>query len=158
MIHSLADYKGDKETKNISMPINKPKKYQNHKSLGKYPMPKNNINNNSEKKNFQAFKGRGKALSMVKTEGLKVNKYVQNKADKNKQMVKIDIRLFNGQVITTNFNSNQTVRDIKTFVEKKTACHNFSLVEGFPPKVLSNLSSTLEQLNLKNCLITQKLK
>ena len=157
MIHSLADYKGDKETKNISMPINKPKKYQNHKSLGKYSMPKNN-NINSEKNKFQAFKGRGKALSMVKTEGLKVNKYVQNKADKNKQMVKIDIRLFNGQVITTNFNSNQTVRDIKTFVEKKTACHNFSLVEGFPPKVLSNLSSTLEQLNLKNCLITQKLK
>ena len=157
MIHSLADYKGDKETKNISMPINKPKKYQNHKSLGKYSMPKNN-NINSEKNKFQAFKGRGKALSMVKTEGLKVNKYVQNKADKNKQMVKIDIRLFNGSVITTNFNSNQTVRDIKTFVEKKTACHNFSLVEGFPPKVLSNLSSTLEQLNLKNCLITQKLK
>ena len=153
MIHSLADYSQENknETKNIQMPINsKPKKYQNHKSLGKYPMPKNN--------NFQAFKGRGKAVSMVKTEGLKVNKFVQNKPDKNKQQVKIDIRLFNGQVITTNFNSNQTVKDIKNFVERKTACHNFSLVEGFPPKVLNNLNATLEQLNLKNCLITQKLK
>ena len=54
MIHSLADYKGDKESKNISMPINKPKKYQNHKSLGKYPMPKKN-NINSEKKKFSSF-------------------------------------------------------------------------------------------------------
>ena len=151
MIHSLADYSsGNKNpSKNIQMNITS-KKYQNHKSLGKYPIQKNN--------NFHAFKGRGKAVSMVKTEGLKVNKFVQNKPDKNKQIIKIDIRLFNGQVITTNFNSNQTVRDIKTFVERKTACHNFSLIEGFPPKVLNNLSATLEQLNLKNCLITQKLK
>ena len=159
MIHSLADYPGDKDSKqNFTKPINsKPKKYQNHKSLGKYPFPKNN-NTNSEQQKFHAFKGRGKAVSTVKTQGLKVNKYIQNKTDKNKQIVKIDIRLFNGQVITTNFNSNQTIRDIKNFVEKKTGSHNFSLVEGFPPKVLSNLSSTLEQLNLKNCLITQKLK
>ena len=162
MIHSLADYSNENQTnqtKHIQMPINsKPKKYSNHKSLGKYPIPKNNNFNSSEKSKFQAFKGRGKAVSMVKTEGLKVNKFVQNKPDKNKQQVKIDIRLFNGQVITSNFNSNQTVKDIKNFVERKTACHNFSLVEGFPPKVLNNLSATLEQLNLKNCLITQKLK
>ena len=161
MIHSLADYSQEnkKETKHIQMPINsKPKKYQNHKSLGKYPVSKNNNINSIEKPKFHVFKGRGKAVSMVKTEGLKINKFVQNKPDKNKQQVKIDIRLFNGQVITTNFNSNQTVRDIKNFVERKTACHNFSLVEGFPPKVLNNLSATLEQLNLKNCLITQKLK
>lgn len=161
MIHSLADYSGDKskENKNISVPINKKNKNY-HKSVGKYPNPiqKNNNFNSSEKSKFQAFKGRGKAVSMVKTQGLKVNKFIQNKADKNKQIVKIDIRLFNGQVIASNFNSNQTVRDIKNFVEKKTSCHNFSLVEGFPPKVLNNLNSTLEQLNLKNCLITQKLK
>ena len=162
MIHTLADYsngsninqKQSKQTKNIQMLIGQnPKKYQNHKSLGKYPLSKNNNINSIEKPKFHAFKGRGKAVSMVKTEGLKINKFVQNKPDKNKQII-----LFNGQVITTNFNSNQTVRDIKTFVERKTACHNFSLIEGFPPKVLNNLSATLEQLNLKNCLITQKLK
>ena len=167
MIHTLADYSNDsninqkqsKQTKNIQMSIGQnQKKYQNHKSLGKYPVSKNNNINSIEKPKFHAFKGRGKAVSMVKTEGLKINKFVQNKPDKNKQIIKIDIRLFNGQVITTNFNSNQTVRDIKTFVERKTACHNFSLIEGFPPKVLNNLNATLEQLNLKNCLITQKLK
>ena len=162
MIHSLADYSNEKqnENKNSKGGINLTHKiYPKHKSLGKYPIPKNNNNiNSSDKPKFHAFKGKGKAVSMVKTEGLKVNKFVQNKTDKNKEIIKIDIRLFNGQVITTNFNSNQTVKDIKNFVERKTACHNFSLVEGFPPKVLNNLSATVEQMNLKNSLITQKLK
>ena len=162
MIHSLADYSNEKqnENKNSKGGINLTHKiYPKHKSLGKYPIPKNNNNNNSsDKPKFHAFKGKGKAVSMVKTEGLKVNKFVQNKTDKNKEIIKIDIRLFNGQVITTNFNSNQTLREIKNFVERKTGCHNFSLVEGFPPKVLNNLSATVEQMNLKNSLITQKLK
>ena len=164
MIHSLADYSSDNKTKNpsknIQMNITSKKiSNHNHKSLGKYPVPKNNnINNPSDPKKFQAFKGRGKALSMVKTQGLKVNKFIQNKPDKKKEIIKIDIRLFNGEVISTNFNSSQTVRDIKNFVEKKTGSHNFSLVEGFPPKVLNSLNATIEQLNLKNCLITQKLK
>ena len=158
MIHSLADYSSDNKNntnKNNSKPLTfNHNKIQAHKSVGKYPLPKNN-NINS---NFKAFKGRGKAVSMVKTEGLKINKFVQNKTNKNKEIIKINIRLFNGNVIAANFNSDQTVRDIKTFVEKKTECHNFSLVEGFPPKVLNNLTATIAQLNLKNSLITQKLK
>ena len=58
MIHTLADYSNDsninqkqsKQTKNIQMSIGKnPKKYQNHKSLGKYPVSKNNNINSIEK-------------------------------------------------------------------------------------------------------------
>ena len=123
MIHSLADYSSDKKNipnkKSTSKPLtfNQNKnKIQAHKSVGKYPLPKNN-NINS---NFKAFKGRGKAVSMVKTEGLKINKFVQNKTNKNKEIIKINIRLFNGNVITANFNSDQTLRYIKNFVEKKT--------------------------------------
>ena len=111
MIHSLADYSPDKKNipnkKSTSKPLtfNQNKnKIQAHKSVGKYPLPKNN-NINS---NFKAFKGRGKAVSMVKTEGLKINKFVQNKTNKNKEIIKINIRLFNGNVITANFNSDQT--------------------------------------------------
>ena len=122
MIHSLADYSSDKKNipnkKSTSKPLtfNQNKnKIQAHKSVGKYPLPKNN-NINS---NFKAFKGRGKAVSMVKTEGLKINKFVQNKTNKNKEIIKINIRLFNGNVITANFNSDQTLRDVKNFVEKK---------------------------------------
>ena len=157
MIHSLGDYKqGENNNININITKNQNQRIQNHKSLGKYPIPKKNIIN--EDKKFHAFKGRGKAVSAVKVDGLKVNKFVKNITDKNKEIIKIDIRLFNGTVVTTNFNSNQTIKDIKNFVEKKTGCHNFCLVEGFPPKVITKLNSTIEQLNLKNCMITQKLK
>ena len=160
MIHSLADYKEDnncegnncRQNKNICM------KKNNHKSLGKYTIPKITNNNQIEKNKFHAFKGKGRAVSHVNTNGLKVNKYVVNKLDKNKPSCKIDIRLFNGTVVTANFNLNQTIRDIKNFVEKKSGCHNFSLLEGFPPKPLTDLKKTIEQLNLKDCMLTQKIK
>ena len=160
MIHSLADYREDntankggnnKQSKNITFS----NKY-NAKSLGKYKIPKHN-NNQSDHK-FHAFIGKGRAISHVNTNGLKVNKYVVNKLDKNKPSCKIDIRLFNGVVVTSNFNLNQTIKDIKNFVEKKSGSHNFSLLEGFPPKPLTELNKTIEQLNLKGCMLTQKIK
>ena len=158
MIHSLADYKHESDDEDDEKPKKKTRKnYNNHKSLGKYSAPLSNINSNNAPK-FQAFKGKGRAVSHVNTNGLKVNKFVVNKTDKNKPTCKIDIRLFNGQVVTANFNLNQTVRDIKNFVEKKSGSHNFSLLEGFPPKVLKELNKTIEQLNLKGCMLTQKLK
>ena len=94
----------------------------------------------------------------VNTKGLIVNKYVTNKLDKKKPTCKIDIRLFNGVVVTTTFNLSQTVRDIKNFVEKKSGSHNFSLLEGFPPKPLTELNKTIEQLNLMGVMLTQKVK
>ena len=126
--------------------------------MGKYAIPKNNNTNQTENKQFHAFKGKGRAVSQVNTTGLKVNKYVVNKVDKNKPSCKIDIRLFNGTVVTANFNLNQTIRDIKNFVEKKSGCHNFHLLEGFPPKPLTDLRKTIEELNLKGCMLTQKIK
>lgn len=164
MIHSLADYKGDNSNQggksgNVNKGANH-KKY-NVKSLGKYNLPKttnNNNNNPSDKPKFHAFTGKGRTVSQVNTNGLKVNKYVVNKPDKNKPVCKIDIRLFNGVVVSANFNLSQTVRDIKNFVEKKSGCHNFSLLEGFPPKALTDLKKTIEELNLKGCMLTQKVK
>ena len=174
MIHSLGDYKEGNNNKTIKkVPGNNKAgvhKKNNPKSLGKYVVPKNNnihnlyninnINNNnqSDKNKFHAFAGKGRAVSHVNTNGLKVNKFVVNKPDKNKPSCKIDIRLFNGEVVTATFNLNQTVRDIKNFVEKKSGSHNFTLLEGFPPKPLTDLKKTIEQLNLKGCMITQKIK
>ena len=53
MIHSLADYSNEKqnENKNSKGGINLTHKiYPKHKSLGKYPIPKNNNNINSSDK------------------------------------------------------------------------------------------------------------
>ena len=150
MIHSLADYREDNK--------NTCTKKNNHKSLGKYTIAKVTNNNQNDTNKFHAFRGKGRAVSQVNTNGLKVNKYVVNKVDKNKPSCKIDIRLFNGTVVTANFNLNQTIRDIKNFVEKKSGCHNFHLLEGFPPKPLTDLRKTIEELNLKGCMLTQKIK
>ena len=175
MIHSLGDYKEGNNNRNIKKVSGNNRagvhKKTNPKSLGKYVVPKNNnihnlyninnINNNnnqSDKNKFHAFAGKGRAVSHVNTNGLKVNKFVVNKPDKNKPSCKIDIRLFNGEVVTATFNLNQTVRDIKNFVEKKSGSHNFTLLEGFPPKPLTDLKKTIEQLSLKGCMITQKIK
>ena len=161
MIHTLADYREDNTTKKAENKGQANKKAiplrHNVKSLGKNIIPKNNNNNQSEPK-FHAFKGKGRAVSQVNTTGLKVNKYVVNKPDKIKPTCKIDIRLFNGVVVTANFNLNQTVRDIKNFVEKKSGSHNFNLLEGFPPKPLSQLNKTIEELKLSGCMLTQKVK
>ena len=160
MIHSLADYREDNSNKKPSNSKNTNKSISlrhDVKSLGKYKVPKNNNTNQTETK-FHAFRGKGRAVSHVNTNGLKVNKFVVNKPDKNKPTCKIDIRLFNGVVITANFNLNQTVKDIKNFVERKSGSHNFSLLEGFPPKALTDLKKTIEELNLKGCMLTQKVK
>ena len=164
MIHSLKDYSEQNNNKGavgfqfkVQPNSNTSKFNRNHKSLGKYNVPKINNNNNAGA-NFHAFKGKGRAVSQVNTNGLKVNKFVTNKIDKKKPTCKIDIRLFNGTVVTANFNLSQTVRDIKSFVERKSGSHNFSLLEGFPPKPLTELNKTIEQLNLKDCMLTQKVK
>ena len=165
MIHSLADYNGsqnnnkrgnnsNKNTKNINLC------YQ-PQSFGKCKSPqKNNYNAQNEKGKFQAFRGKGRAVSQVnsKVNQLKVNKFVVNKPDKTKPTCKIDIRLFNGVVVTANFNLTSTVRDIKNFVERKSGSHNFSLLEGFPPKPLTELNKTIEQLKLQGTMLTQKIK
>ena len=158
MIHSLADYREDNGGENQRQPNrNINTKKHNPKSLGKYRIQKNNDINQNEKK-FHAFTGKGRAVSQVNTNGLKVNKYVVNKLDKNKPSCKIDIRLFNGTVVTATFNLNQNLRDVKNFVEKKSGSHNFHLLEGFPPKPLTELNKTIEQLNLKGVMLTQKVK
>ena len=149
MIHTLKDYKDNEEMK-MKPNIKKSNKYR---SLGK--IPKNATKPIS--KNPNAFKGKGRAVSQVNVSGLKVDKYVQNKPDKNKPIYNIRIRLFNGQIIQCNFNSNQTVRDIKNFIQKKSGSLNFSIMEGFPPKALTQLNKTIEELNLKDCLLTQRI-
>ena len=161
MIHTLKDYKDQDDNKRggpqfkVTPKVNTNKFNHNHKSLGKYNIPKTNNNPSS---NFHAFKGRGRAVSQINTNGLKVNKFVTNQIDKKKPTCKIDIRLFNGTVVTANFNLNQTIREIKNFVERKSGSHNFSLLEGFPPKPLTELNKTIEQLGLKDCMLTQKVK
>ena len=70
---------------------------------------------------------------------------------------KINVRLFNGEVVNAEFNSFHTLRDVYYYVRKASGCNNFSLLEGFPPKSLRDYDKTIGDLHLQNTTLTQKI-
>ena len=108
-------------------------------------------------KEFHAFTGLGKSISSVNTEGLHVDENVCSNVDKSKPTCKINIRLFNGEITSEEFNLSQTLQDIINFVKKKSGSNNFSLLEGFPPRPLTDYNKTIQELHLEGSLLTQKI-
>ena len=110
-----------------------------------------------EEKKFQAFTGLGKSISSVNTEGLHVNKNATSNVDRSKPTCKVNIRLFNGEVVSEDFNLSQTLQDVINFVKKKSGSNNFSLLDGFPPRPLTGYNKTIQELHLEGSLLTQKI-
>ena len=110
-----------------------------------------------EEKKFQAFTGLGQSISSVSTKGLVVNKDATSDVDRTKPTCKVNIRLFNGEVVSEDFNLDQTLKDVINFVTKKSGSNNFSLLDGFPPKPLNALNKTIQELHLEGTLLTQKI-
>ena len=111
-----------------------------------------------EEKKFTAFAGSGKIIDNVNTQGLHVDKGVETGADKSKPTCTINIRLFNGEIIKSEFNYTQTLREIYYYVQKLSGSNNFALLDGFPPKKLRDYDKTIEYLKLENTTLTQKIK
>ena len=110
-----------------------------------------------EEKKFQAFTGLGKSISSVNTQGLKIDKNATSNVDRSKPTCKVNIRLFNGEVASEDFNLNQTLRDVFNFVKKKSGSNNFSLLDGFPPRPLTDYNKTIQELHLEGSLLTQRI-
>jgi len=110
-----------------------------------------------EEKKFHAFTGAGKSLSSVNTQGLHVDKNVTSNVDKSKPTCKVNIRLFNGEVVSEDFNLTQTFQDVINFVKKKSGSNNFSLLDGFPPRPITAFNKTIQELHLEGSLLTQKI-
>ena len=110
-----------------------------------------------EEKKFQAFTGLGKSISSVNTQGLHIDKNVSSNVDRSKPTCKVNIRLFNGEVVNEDFNFNQTLRDVFNFVKRKSGSNNFSLLDGFPPRPLTDYNKTIQELNLQGSLLTQRI-
>ena len=110
-----------------------------------------------EEKKFQAFTGLGKSISSVNTQGLHIDKNVSSNVDRSKPTCKVNIRLFNGEVVNEDFNFNQTLRDVFNFVKRKSGSNNFSLLDGFPPRPLTDYNKTIKELNLQGSLSTQRI-
>ena len=109
-------------------------------------------------KKFVAFTGTGQSLSGININNFKVNENVSNNFfDKNKPSVKINIRLFNGEVVTEEFNLDSNFSLVLDFVRKKTGNGNFSLIRGFPPKPINEINKKISELKLENEMLTQRL-
>jgi UBX domain-containing protein 1 len=110
-----------------------------------------------EEKKFQAFTGQGKSLSSVNTQGLYVDKNATSNVDRSRPTCKVNIRLFNGEVVSEDFNLNQTLQDVINLVKKKSGINNFSLLDGFPPRPLTDYYKTIQELHLEGSLLTQRI-
>ena len=110
-----------------------------------------------EEKKFQAFTGYGKSVSSVNTQGLHVNKNATSNVDRTRPTCKVNIRLFNGEVVSEDFNLTQPFQDVTNFVRKKSGSNNFSLLDGFPPRPITGYNKTIQELHLEGSLLTQKI-
>lgn len=111
----------------------------------------------NEKKKFTAFSGFGQILGNVNTEGLHVNKQVNTFANYYSPICHINIRLFNGEIIKAPFNYGQTAGDIYVYVRKVSGSNNFVLLDGFPPRPITDYGRTIGELGLYNTVLTQKI-
>ena len=108
-------------------------------------------------KKFEAFSGKGQSLGSINTQGLKVDKNAVFQIDKSKPTCKVNIRLFNGETVCEEFNLCNTVRDIMRFVENVSGSHNFTLLDGFPPRPIVQVDKTIEELKLQGSMLTQRI-
>lgn len=110
-----------------------------------------------EKEKFKAFSGFGHLVRNINSDGLYVNKSANTSADIYSPLCHINIRLFNGEVIKAPFNYWQTLGDVYIYVKKLSGSDNFILLDGFPPKPLTNYGGTISQLGLQNTVLTQRI-
>ena len=110
-----------------------------------------------EEKKFTVFGGQGKAIGNINIEGLNIDKEVKNVVDIYRPVCTISIRLFNGEIIKSDFNYIQTLRDIYYFVRRISGSNNFTLLDGFPPRPLRDYDRTIGELNLQNTILTQRI-
>ena len=106
---------------------------------------------------FQAFTEQGKSLGNVNTQGLHIDNIATSNVDRSRPTCKVNIRLFNGDAVNEDFNLNQTLRDVFNFVRRKSGGGNFSIVDEFPLRQLTDFNKTIQELHLDNSLLTQRI-
>ena len=134
----------------------KMRKMQKIKKEPKEPI-KEEPKEKEEEKKFVPFIGEGFNVANVNVEGLYVKKDVKHSLNELIPMCHLNIRLFNGEIIKTEFNYTQTLASIYKYVKQISGSNNFILLEGFPPRPLKELNKCIKDLNLDNTTLTQKL-
>ncbi len=114
-------------------------------------------NEKNEKKKFTAFSGFGQLLGNINTQGLHIDKNVKTSVNCFDPICHVNIRLFNGEIIKSPFNYSHTVGDIYIYVRKVSGSDNFVLLDGFPPKPITDYGKSIGEQRLYNSVITQKI-
>ena len=97
-------------------------------------------------------------MGKVVSSTLNINKNVNFEVNTQAPSTKINIRLHNGESIVQEFNLTNTVNDIITFVKKVAPVSgSFQLIEGFPPKPLTDMNKSIDELKLSGTTLTQRL-
>ena len=86
-----------------------------------------------------------------------MDKSATSNVDRSRPTCKVNIRLFNGEVVSEDFNLDQTLQDVINFVRKKSGSNNFSLLDGFPPRPITAYNKTIKELHLERSLLTQRI-
>nr|GMC78651.1 plant UBX domain-containing protein 4-like [Ipomoea batatas]GMC87897.1 plant UBX domain-containing protein 4-like [Ipomoea batatas] len=78
--------------------------------------------------------------------------------DKSLPSTSVQLRLADGTRMVAHFNNHHTVGDIRSFINasRPGGSGAYELQTGFPPKVLSDNSQTIEEAGLANSVIIQK--
>lgn len=80
--------------------------------------------------------------------------------DKSLPSTSIQLRLADGTRTVAQFNHHHTIADIRSFIDafRPGGSTTYQLqTVGFPPKILGDLSQTIEQAGLLNSVVIQKL-
>ncbi|CAA0817962.1 Plant UBX domain-containing protein 4 [Striga hermonthica] len=80
--------------------------------------------------------------------------------DKSKPSTSIQLRLADGTRMVAHFNHHHTIADVRSFINasRPGGPRSYQLqAVGFPPKILSDLTQTIEQAGLLNSVVIQKL-
>ena len=97
-------------------------------------------------------------MGKVNSSTLDINKNVNFEVNSQAPSTKINIRLHNGDSIVQEFNLTNTLNDIFTFVKRVAPVSgSFQLIEGFPPKPLTDMNKTIDELKISGSTLTQRL-
>ncbi|KAH6768824.1 plant UBX domain containing protein 4 [Perilla frutescens var. frutescens] len=80
--------------------------------------------------------------------------------DKSLPSTSIQLRLADGTRMVAHFNHHHTIADIRSFIDasRPGGSRSYQLqTVGFPPKVLTDLTQTVEQAGLLNSVVVQRL-
>ena len=130
------------------------KKYECHEKVTTQKVKRSQMGNQSKRQNLLPSSS---CQNPSQQKCLCEDKEIEFTVDNSKPTCFISVRLFKGDVIKGKFNCSQTIGDIYSMVKKFTRNYNFVLLEGFPPKPLTDYKKTIAELKLQNSVLTQRM-